>query len=297
MNVSILLINYNSIEDLRNCINSFKKDAAVLPEYEILIWDNASQDRAALAEFESPDTRIFFSDENLGFGKANNALAMHAKGDALLCLNPDTLLAASTIRALVSHLSDNVNTGAAAPRLKNPDGSRQFSWNLHMGILWEFAEFLYLQNLWRSFFEKRVASKAQGTSWSVDFSSAACLCIRRNAWESVSGFDPDFFLNHEDIDICRRIRNAGWSIDVLPDIWITHLDSGTQKKNWARFIENLTVAKSVYIRKRFQPGFRRTTAQVLWHLKILSRIALCFLFAKGAARSRIPGYWRAWKHS
>jgi len=290
---SILIVTYNCSADVRRCVDSLRRH---LPSagLEILIHDNGSRDAEELRSLEGHDLRIEFSQENLGFGKANNILAASARGRFLLFLNPDTILDGDVPGQLVDHLKLHPEVGACGPRMRNLDGSNQFSWNVGMDLRWELAETLYLQNIWRKLAERRFLRNNPQGPWIVDFSSGACLCISAGFWREAGGFDPEFFLNHEDIELCWRIRSAGKQVHVLPWAWITHADGGSQKKDWGRFVKDLLVAKKVYIRKRFH-GSDLLVARLLWRIRVASRVVITAMFACGSTRTRLAGYVNAWK--
>lgn len=291
--LSILIVTYNCSADLARCLESIRKHVNGIA-YEVLVRDNASGDALVVERLASEDVRVFLGGDNPGFGVANNEIAKLARGEFLLCLNPDTILVEDVPTALVEHLRKNSCCWACAPRIRNFDGSRQFSWNERMGLRWEFAETLYLQNIVRSRAEKRWLRKSPSGPWDVDFSSGACLCVVRRHWMDLGGFDPEFFLNHEDIELCLRIRRSGGKVQVLPGAWLIHADGGSQKLNWSRFVKDLLVAKRVYLRKRFS-GWQLVAAKCLWRIRVLSRIGLCAVFARGPARTRLPGYIQAWR--
>jgi GT2 family glycosyltransferase len=294
MDLSILVVSYNCAEDVERCFASLTTGAEGL-DWEFLLWDNASHDVAQLKVLaQDPRIRLISSSENVGFGRANNALAKNSHGKWLLCLNPDTIVPRGTIGALINHLEAHPEVGVSAPTLRNADGSHQHSWNVPMGILWEFAEVHYLQNVWRNHFKESAQKNHPKGPWDVGFSSGACLCLSRQLFLDCGGFDVDFFLNHEDIELCHRIRAMGRAIHVLPQQHIIHLDGGTQRKNWSRFVKDRLDAKRVWFRKRYH-GPARLFARMLWLEGVILRIVVSFLLHRGNDRTRLSGYLAALK--
>ncbi len=280
---------------MQNCVRSLESGGAEGLDWELLIGDNASGDCDRLEELRTHShIRLFPGKENLGFGRENNRLALEASGEFLLCLNPDTIVPPGTLRALVDHLRTHPKCGACGPRLMNADGSRQFSWNCRMGLLWEFAEAHYLQNIWRRFWERRLQRQAPGGPWDVDFTSGACLCLRAPLFRKLSGYDPEFFLNSEDIELCHRIRREGLNIHVLPRLSIRHLDGGSQHQDWSRFIRDRLAAKRIWLRRRFS-GIALLTARFLWWEGTFLRTFLAPLLFRGTAQRRRNGYLAAMK--
>jgi hypothetical protein len=293
MELSILTVSFRSPEDTLRCLESLESGGAEGVDWEMLVGDNGSGDIEALATLQGhPRVRLLPGTENLGFGRENNRLAVAAEGEFLLCLNPDTIVHPGTLAGLVRHLRNDSGCGACSPRLLNPDGSRQFSWNRNMGLAWETAEAFYLQNLWRARQERNQLKALPDGPWTVDFASGACLCIRKGAWERVGGFDPDFFMNHEDIDLCHRLCCDGWTVQVLPGLSIVHFDSGTQKKDWTGFVHNRLSSKWIALPK-LHTGTALAIARALWFLGAGLRLTLSSLRSDPEGRQRRRGYLRA----
>jgi GT2 family glycosyltransferase len=244
--VSILIVTYNCSQVVKDCISSVLS-ANIKTDYEILLRDNASQDAVLLAALESSTTHVFLGEENIGFGKANNLLASQSHAPYLLLLNPDTELSNDIVTPLINYLRTHPEVGIVAPALCNTDGSPQFSWNQKLGLGWEFAETHYLQNIWRRYFLRQAHRISPDGPWSVDFVSGACCCISSDLWKQLLGFDSDFFLNHEDIELCDRVRALGKQIHVLPNLTVLHHDGGTQRLNWKRFVRDRLNAKWIYL--------------------------------------------------
>lgn len=286
--LSILVVSYNCPRDVEACFDSLAAGGAEGVAWEFLVCENGKDrlpEMRALAERKR--FRLVEPGTNLGFGRANNLLSSLARGQFLLLLNPDTIVPQSTCRKLIDGLSVP-DCKVAAPVLTNADGSFQFSWNVPMGLAWEFTEVHYLQNFWRRAWRKRFLSRLPNGPWEVGFSSGACLCMRRSTFLEHGGFDEEFFLNHEDIELCDRIRRNG-KILVFPGIEVRHLDGGTQRKDWSRFVKDRLDAKWIYLGKRYH-GIRRLIARSLWLEGIAIRIGISSLIRSAEARSRRIGY-------
>lgn len=293
MDLSILTISYRSPEDTLRCFQSLVAGGADGLEWEFLLGDNGSGDCQALTEIAAhPRVRMLPGSENIGFGRENNRIASEARGEFLLCLNPDTVVPPGALLALVEHLRNTPDCGACGPRLLNPDGSQQFSWNRNMGLTWELAESLYLQNWWRRKLERKFSLSNPLGPWPVDFTSGAALCIRKSVWAMLNGFDPKFFMNHEDIELCHRIRVAGLDVHVLPSTSIVHLDGGTQRKDWTGFVRNRLDAKWIYLGKVFH-GPSQLVARGIWLAGTGLRLVASIVKPGAESRQRQRGYWQA----
>jgi GT2 family glycosyltransferase len=290
MDLSVLTVSFRCVGDTLRSFHSLLGGGAEGLDWEFLVGDNGSGDAMSREAFpDSPRVRLFPGTENQGFGRENNRLALQAHGQYILLLNPDTVTPPDTLRHLVAHLEAHPQCGACAPQLRNPDGSRQFSWNTGMGLSWEIAECFYLQNRWRMAKEANACKTSPDGPWTVDFASAAALCIRRTVWEEVGGFDPAFFMNHEDIELCHRIRQFGHEIHVLPKLEITHFDSETQRKDWTGFVRNRLDGKWIAL-PRLYTGIPLLFAQGIWFLSAGIRFAISTLMPGVQARQRSKGY-------
>lgn len=220
--VSVLVVNHNAglhlghcLERLRSVADEWRTASAGL---EIVVVDNASTDGSldAARELEDQDpapeptkVRLIASARNLGFGAACNLAARETAGRYLLLLNPDAWIDATSLRRLVEALEADSRLGLAAPRLHYPDGSLQLGWAPPVGVVGEAIQ------KFRNRFEGRAWNHARlprllrpllGQGWF----SAACLLVRRSAFEEVGGFDEGFFLYFEDADLGLRLGRGGW---------------------------------------------------------------------------------------
>lgn len=223
--LSVCIVNWNTREDLHEAIRSVINDRSRLV-LEVVVLDNASTDGSAqLVRTQFPEVMLLESTENTGFARGYNRAVAATSGRYILILNPDTVVHSNALVHLVQFLDAQPEVGVAGPRLLNSDGSLQFScrrfptlWaaafrNTVIGRLFPGNHFTrdYLMQDW-----DHRAPRA------VDWVSGAALCVRRQAWEQVGGFDEGFFMYAEDMDWCLRARQSGWDIYYLPTAVITH---------------------------------------------------------------------------
>ncbi|NOZ48969.1 MAG: glycosyltransferase family 2 protein [Chloroflexi bacterium] len=227
MQLSILIVNWNTGAVLMQCLHSLRVQA--LPEdWEIIVMDNASQDDSVeILRSQFPNVLLQASTENIGYARGNNLAAAQAQGRYLLLLNPDTIASQETLAALLAFMEEHPHIGACSPRLLLSDGSPQpyaFGADPRPGYL--------LRRGWNRLVHHRsLHDWAIDTPQVVDWVSGACLLVRRQAWEQVGGFDEAFFMYFEDIDLCLRIRHAGWQIMYNPRVEITHLGGRSLRQN------------------------------------------------------------------
>ncbi|MFO0862179.1 MAG: glycosyltransferase family 2 protein [Candidatus Saccharibacteria bacterium] len=233
--LSIITINYNTQKLLEDCLNSIKRYINI-ESYEVIVVDNASEEfsEAALKKI-IPGITIIHSKENLGFAKANNLAAKQAKGEYLWFLNSDTKLNKdSNISVLIQFLDSHKEYGAAAPLVldaKNVPQQYQYG---------------YWPAVWRMILEKPVNARvsknplhAKYWRWlnadylplqsrDVDWVSGAAMMIRKNVFNEVGGFEAEYFLYYEDVDLCRKLWANKQKIRFVKDAQIIHLEGGSE---------------------------------------------------------------------
>jgi GT2 family glycosyltransferase len=256
--LSVIIVNYNGERFLRACLQSLQQS---LPEisHEIILVDNASIDNScAVLEQEFPHVRLIRSSDNLGFAGGNNLGARHARGELLLLLNNDTECL-GPLNLLTSVMKDS-HIGAAGCMLRYADGRLQHSIGFEHTPLRIVLSWLGLGKIAGvSPWFKRVESRQHiydGYRPAVDWISGACLLTRRALWEQLGGFDETFFMYCEDVDYCRRLRQAGYAVAYIPDGQVLHYEGAG--KAWAGENTLMRTCRSylLYVSKHFGRGRR-----------------------------------------
>jgi GT2 family glycosyltransferase len=226
MDLSIIIVNWNSTDYLRQCLASVHRETKGI-SFEIIVVDNASSDDscARLVRDEYPGVVLHCSRDNLGFARGSNLGHELSRGDVLLFLNPDTEIRGDVFTDMVGELKSGPNIGAAGARLLNSDGSLQTSCVLtYPTIVNQLLDsellriMLPTSRLWgmKSLF----ASDSEPAK--VDGISGACLMVKREVFSRVGGFDARYFMYVEDIDLCRRITRAGYAIHYIGSCEVVH---------------------------------------------------------------------------
>lgn len=229
MDVSIIIVNWNSKEFLRDCIRSVECHTVGIA-YEIVVVDSASFDGCGeMIRAEFPQVRFIQSETNIGFARANNLAYRSSRGRHILFLNPDTELTSAAVNILLEHLTQLPDSGAVGCKLLNRDGSVQtscvqsFPTLLNQSLNSEFLRGLFpTSKLWgmASLFR----SKAEASK--VDVVSGACVMLRRSAFERVGHFSEDYFMYAEDLDLCHKLRQAGYTTYYVPQATVVHFGGG-----------------------------------------------------------------------
>ncbi len=232
--VSIILVSFNTRDLLRECLTSLREECTRLPEgvsAEILVVDNGSRDGSAdmvAAEFSGSDVpvRLTRSDVNLGFGVANNRAIEVSQGRYLVLLNSDAFFHPGALARATAHMGADPAAGIGGARLVGRDGAWQPAARMFPSIL---RDAFVLTGLASRFPRSRIFGAAERT-WAdpatpaeVDWVTGAFMILRREALAKAGLFDPAFFLYCEEVDLCRRVKHAGFHVRYWPDIVITHL--------------------------------------------------------------------------
>jgi GT2 family glycosyltransferase len=232
--VSIIVVSYNTRDLLRDCMKSLLAECARLPHNqpaEVLVVDNASTDGSpemVTREFSTSHipVRLIRSDVNLGFGAANNLALNKAQGQYPILLNSDAFLHSGALSLAIEHMNVTPEAGAAGARQVSRDGSWQPSARSFPSI-WNAA--IVLTGLSARFRHSRIFGVPDRT-WAdplqpaeTDWVPGSFFILRREALLKTGLFDPAFFFYFEEVDLCRRIRAAGFRVYYWPDIVVTHI--------------------------------------------------------------------------
>lgn len=227
MDLSVLIVNWNTRDLLRACLASLRTALAESRlAAEILVVDNASADGSAdMVAAEFPEARLFANRENLNYARGNNQGLAEAKGAAVLLLNPDTEVPAGALEALLEGLAEHPDWGAVAPALVFPGGAVQESVRGFPTPLALFGELTGLARLFphSGLGSYRLRSLPLDRPSLVSQPMASAFLIRKAALDQVGHFDPDFPLFFNDVDLCYRLEAAGWKIAYDPRVRIVHV--------------------------------------------------------------------------
>lgn len=221
MKISCIIVNWNLKYLPRLCIEAIRRCKCDFP-FEIIVVDNNSDDESLdyLKQMHGKgEIKLVHAGANLGYGKANNLGARHAKGDYLLILNPDVSVDSDALQNMADYMDSHKEIGVLGPQLyffngQIQDSCRRFMRPFDLLIKRTFLSKFKLLN-------KRVkryvmADFDRKEAREVDFLVGACFMVRKSVFEKVGGFDERFFLFMEDTDLCRRIWESGHKIVYFP---------------------------------------------------------------------------------
>lgn len=239
--VSVVIVSFNTKALLRECLQSVYRQEGV--NMEVLVVDNQSHDGSAeMVNAEFPNAVLTRATKNLGFAGANNAAFAQAKGRYVVLLNSDAFLPSGALSYAVQRMDRESDVGLAGGLLTGRDGGWQPSARMFPSLL---NDCLNLTGLAARFPRSRWFGRPDRT-WAdplqdadADWVPGAFSIIRRNALEAVGRFDERFFLYYEEVDLCRRIKAAGWRIAYWPQLAVTHIGGESSKT-----VQRLSISSS-----------------------------------------------------
>ena len=227
MRVSIIIPSWNTVALLRRCLLSLETHSAAVPQ-EIIVVDNASTDGSAdMVEREFPKVRLIRNKKNNGYAGGNDQGAAVARGQYLLLLGSDTEVRAGTLDALVAFLDAHPDAGAVACRLEFPDGRLQPSVKRFPTLLNAVAMYTSLLRFNRRYL---MTDFSHDQLLEVDQPDGTCFMLRRSFFEKHGLFDESLSILYNDVDLCRRIKQAGFTIYFLPSVSVMHHGSSSTRQ-------------------------------------------------------------------
>jgi GT2 family glycosyltransferase/glycosyltransferase involved in cell wall biosynthesis len=286
--VSAVVVSHNTRDDLLRCLAALA--TRVRLPLEVIVVDNASADGSAAAvRRDHPEVRVLESPENLGFARANNLGLREARAPHVLILNSDAEVARGAVETMAALLEARSDVGIVAPRTLNEDGSVQVSFGEALTPLAEWRQ----QRLVRGVRARRrgallEAARRASMEHEPAWVSASCLLARREVLDAVGGFDEAFFLYEEDVDLCVRVRRAGYKVVFTPAAEVVHRLGTSMARSPERAAFEYHRSHLIYYRKHQGP-----LATALLRSYLAGRAAWAWLRAvgPGAGRASRRGAW------
>lgn len=228
--LSVIIVNYNGISFLEECFNSLENNLIGI-SYEIIVVDNDSQDESCnFIKNHFPKVKLIESNQNLGFGKANNLGVQNAIGETILLLNNDTILLDNLLPAIetlyskpeigivaINMLDANKNFLSAVGRFPSP---------------FKLIKISFLNDN-RKVFKTGIFNEVL---YEVDWVSGSFMLLKKADFEAVNGFDSDYFMYIEDVDLCKKLEKIGKKCVFRADLNYIHF-VGFNKSREIKLIE------------------------------------------------------------
>jgi hypothetical protein len=230
--LSVVIPTHDTRELTLACVRSLA--AAGLPEMEVIVVDDGSRDGTAEALAERPPRyprhlkiTVLRQETPVRFTRAANAGLARAGGEILLLLNSDTEVAPGALDAMLDAFRRDPKLGAAGAVLHYPDGSPQWSGGRAPSLLWLFGLASGLPALLGRLPRWRRVKPVGAVPGAVDWVTGAAMAIRRQAWEQAGPLDEGYLFYAQDLDLCSRLRRAGWAVEIVPGFRVLHHHGAT----------------------------------------------------------------------
>lgn len=226
MDVSVIIVNYNTCELTRKCIESiysFTKENS----FEIILVDNnSSDDSVEVISSRFPEVKLILNDTNIGFGRANNRGNSIAQGEFVFFLNSDTYLISDAIKSFYDYMKDvkHSNVAVVGGELLSGQDFETVSYG-NLPSVFEYLSYLGFKVFYKDFFNVKLASgivNKDSTNKEVGYVNGADMFFRKEIFDLIGGFDEDFFLYFEETELSYRIKNRGYVSMILPSVKIIH---------------------------------------------------------------------------
>ncbi len=299
MDLTIIIVNWNTKDLLHRCLETVQANIQSAPSalMETIVVDNASQDGSAqMVRKYFPRVHLIENQENRGFACGNNRAIRESRGRYILLLNPDTEVLDNALRVLLDYIDSHPQVGGVGARILNPDGSLQPSCNPFPTLRREWWRLFHLDAL-------HLYSTYDMPRWDVEVTQpvdtllGACLLIRREALEAVGLLDEEYFMYSEEVDLCYRLKSAGWPLYWVPQARVIHYGGQSTKQVAAEMFLQLYRGKLLYFRKNHGSIFAQLYKIILLGAS-LPRLTLPWVGLFGRDRQRaqsltlIRNYWQ-----
>ena len=284
---SVIIVAYNSCDFIPACLKSVR-DACEGVDSQIIVLDNGSKDRI------KPEIKKFFpevlwldSEENLGFGKGCNLAEKQATKPFLFFINPDTVVSRDSFTKVLDFMEEHPESGTVGCRILNEDGTLQWACRRSfptiisavsktVGLAAMFPKSKLLASYNMTYADPDAVTE-------VDAISGSFFCIKRDLYESLKGFDEDYFMYGEDLDLCFRTKAAGYKNYYTPSTNILHFKGQScRTRRWGSYVD-FYKAMLIFVRKHkdlyFVPNF-------------LVSFGIMFAAFVGMFSRLIPKFWK-----
>ena len=288
--LSVVIVTYNCLSELQGCLRSVPAGAGSV-SYEVIIVDNSSFDGTLeWVKRNSVETRVISNSSNLGFARACNQAIQTARGQYILILNPDTIVAKGTIQRTHEYMERAAKVAAATCKVMLPNGKIDPSCKRDFPSPWDaFCRMIGLSRLFprsRIFARYDTGYSDENQQQEVPLIDGCYMMIRRTALEDIGLFDERFYMYAEEMDWCRRAHLRGWSIGYDPSCSIVHFKGAITRRSTFRMLYHFHRSMALYYRKHFSPW---NPVRFLIYPGILFRLVVLMLLNLVRADRRVSG--------
>ena len=253
--LSVIIVSYKGWNRLIKCLDSLSIFGGIRFSMEVIVVDNSSGKEFRELEGKYPGFKFISNEVNGGFANGCNLGAKHATGRFLLFLNPDTVILEEEAGKLLEAAEKNPDFGILSCTQFNEKGRESRAW----GAFPRAGNLTGFQRSVAKLFTGEIAGDSDKVLFFPDWVSGSVLLIRKKVYNDVTGFDEDFWMYYEDVDLCRRVRNKGGNIAFFRNISVEHNHGGSSRINSRTYAITKTevfISKHVYISKHTKGIYR-----------------------------------------
>lgn len=282
INLSIIIINYNLADEIDNCLISLIQvmENVNTLNYEVIIVDNNSPDKKLLSiekKYSQDFIHFYYLEKNLGFGKGCNFGFSKAIGEFICFLNPDTIIKEDIFTEIFKSFNQDKSIGIIGPKQQVREPFFDFSAGYSPKIIFELFNLIgvgvFVEGALIHFRSKK-ANRPIPVKWIL----GACIIIKADLFKSIGGFDKDYFMFFEEVDLCRRVLNKGYKVLYAPYMKIHHIGSVSGKKDYTLYTIRTYSSKYLYMSKHFA-AIKKTIFNTLLYLQLFSQLIIWSILA------------------
>jgi len=282
MDLSVVIITYNSSQYISECLRSILPELGDL-KVEIILIDNNSDDKSLefatkFSESELPENisvQIIANNVNVGYAAANNQGMKISSGKYLLLLHPDVNIREDSLKVLLDTLNEESSFGMVAPQFLFPDESIQPSCRRfpnYSSVIYEVLGLTKLFSRSKTFNAWKMGDFDHSSRREVDQPMSACVLVKREVMDQVGLMDEQFVMFFNDVDWCKRIKDAGWKIVFNPDAKVKHVLGGSVKLARSRMILRSHTGFYQYFQKHFRKPSQWILNQIMGLILFLTAL-------------------------
>jgi GT2 family glycosyltransferase len=298
MDVSVVIVNWNTRELVADCIRSVL-DQISNYAIEVIVVDNGSEDGSQeVVRREFPGVNLIENKVNLGFAKANNVGIRAAKGRYLCLVNSDVRVMAGCIDALATFMDSHLSVGLCGPQILWPDMSIQDSCRNSPSLWNNFCSAIKLNKLFPNssiFSGEHMLYFSHDQEVKADYLAGCFLMLRKDALDQVGLFDEQFFIYAEEMDLAKRLWSAGWKVVFIPEARAVHHHGASSSRDPVRFSLEQQKAVLKYWRKH-SSSFTRLVFVLLLVFQYLVRAILSIVLYLFRPKNRVQLAQKLWKN-
>lgn len=288
--LSFIIINYNLSIEIEACLNSLIPIInKTFITYEIIIVDNNSPDRKlpeSEKKFPRDNIRFFYLNENIGFGKGCNFGFSKSSGKYICFLNPDTIIKEDIVTPIIALFESDISVGIIGPKQQVRKPFFDFSAGFYPNLFFELFNLFGLGVFLEGFLVYFLTRLRKNQVLEFDWILGASIFIKAELFNKIEGFDKDYFMFSEEVDLCKRVSNNGFKIVYYPKYSIYHIGSVSGKKDYKLYTIRTYSSKYIYLSKHYKSLYKFLMKSMLFVQLFSQMMIWLILFPMNRQKSK-----------